>query len=84
MPPTWIFAAENGPIYDEGVAFAKALAECRVEVEHRAFAGLLHNFFEQVAVSETADAEARDYLDRLRAILGAFRIHHAANTAFVR
>jgi acetyl esterase len=70
MPPTWIFAAEMDPIYDQGVAFAKALADCDVTVKHRAFAGVLHNFLEHVGVSGASKAAARHYLDQLRAILG--------------
>ena len=70
MPPTWIFGAEMDPIYDQGTAFARMLAERGVDVVHRGFAGVLHNFMEHVAISTAATQAARLYLDRLRAVLG--------------
>jgi acetyl esterase len=69
MPPTWIFGAEMDPIYDQGVAFAQALAEQGVEVEHTGFTDVLHNFIEHVAISRAATQAAQHYVDRLRTIL---------------
>jgi len=70
MPPTWIFGARMDPIYDQGTAFARTLAERGVDVVHHGFAGVLHNFMEHVAVSNAATQAAQLYIDRLRAVLG--------------
>lgn len=44
MPKTLIFTAGCDPLRDEGIAYANALKERNVSVEHHAFDGMIHAF----------------------------------------
>jgi acetyl esterase len=61
LPPAVVVTAEHDPLCDEGVAYARALADAGVAVRARTFQGLVHGYFAlgflapslQAAVDET-------------------------------
>ena len=67
LPPTFILTAEFDPLRDEGIAYAKRLADAGVEVEHVHARDQMHGFLllarvvpnASALVDRTADALAR-------------------------
>jgi acetyl esterase len=55
LPPATVLTAGFDPLRDEGVAYAEALAEADVSVEHRNYDDAIHGFFTMLA--EPADLE---------------------------
>jgi acetyl esterase len=45
LPPALIVTCEHDPLHDEGVAYARRLAEAGVRVEHNDEEGMIHGYF---------------------------------------
>ena len=70
LPPVTIINAEIDPLRDDGPALQRALRDAGVQVEHRKYDGVAHEFFGQAAVVDKAK-EAQQYAgERLKASLG--------------
>jgi acetyl esterase len=67
MPPTLILTAEFDPLRDEGIAYARRLAEAGVTVEHIHAADQMHGFL----LLDRAIAKAGSLIDRLADALAA-------------
>ena len=65
LPPTTVINAQIDPLAAEGRALADALDAAGVDVEHREFAGVTHEFFGMGAVLEQAAAAQQFAADRL-------------------
>lgn len=65
MPPTWIFAAQADPLYDQGIEFAATLRAKGIAVTHQGFDGILHNFMEHLQISPGSRHAAQLYLATL-------------------
>jgi acetyl esterase/lipase len=71
LPPAVVATAEFDPLRDEGDAYAEALKQAGVRVEHHRFPGLIHGFFDLAAISPACDAAVRRTCASLRDVLGS-------------
>ncbi len=69
-PPAVVGVGEYDPLYDEGTAYAEALAAAGVPVVLRSYPGLVHGFFGMGTFSPAAAAATADLCAQLRAQLG--------------
>lgn len=67
LPPATVITAEYDPLRDEGMAYAKRLAEAGVAVEAEIAPGMIHGFFSMFE----AVPDAMPYIDRAGARLKA-------------
>lgn len=63
LPPALVITAEHDVLRDEGEAYARALQEAGVQVEHHRWAGQMHTFFSMVNVLP-GSAEAIDLVTK--------------------
>jgi len=69
LPPATVLTAGFDPLRDEGIAYAEALEEADVEVEHRNYDDVIHGFFSMLDVPVELERahEAVDHVcDNLR------------------
>jgi len=67
LPPATVLTAGFDPLRDEGQAYADALAEAGVPVEHRHHEGQIHGFVSLTEFMDAADAALDDLAADLRA-----------------
>jgi acetyl esterase/lipase len=70
LPPTTIVTDQIDPLRSEGEMLADRLKQAGVEVEHRNYDGVTHEFFSMGAVVTKAKDANQFAADRLKAALG--------------
>lgn len=68
LPPALVITAECDVLKDEGVAYAKQLADAGVTVEHEDYKGVVHGFFGYLGLvdeAEQAHARVAAYVKRI-------------------
>lgn len=51
LPSTWIYAAEQDPLYTQGVGFYEMLKAADCDVHYKSFDSILHNFMGHAGIS---------------------------------
>jgi acetyl esterase len=69
LPPAWIASCEVDKLRDDGIAYAKALADAGVPVRHQVLAGHVHSSFAFTRLVPSARAYERDAIAALRSAL---------------
>jgi acetyl esterase len=66
LPRAWIQTAEFDPLRDEGRIYAETLAEARVQVEYKCYAGMVHGFARMGALVDQGVVALDDAAGALR------------------
>ena len=69
QPPTLVATAAFDPLRDEGRAYADALREARVHVDHQCYEAMIHGFADMGHLSRGARAASDDLIHRVRGLL---------------
>jgi acetyl esterase len=69
LPPALVITAEFDPLRDQGIAYAKRLADAGVQVDSRLYDGVFHGFF---GMQEAIDVARDAFIDATAALRAAF------------
>lgn len=69
LPPAVVVTAQFDPLRDDGDAYAAALAEAGVHVDHRRFDGLIHGFVDMGRHSAASQAAIEETCGLFRSLL---------------
>lgn len=70
LPPAFMMVAEFDPLRDEGLQYARAMADAGVEVRKECYEGFIHGFFPQTQLLPVTQKAMQDACDELKRAFG--------------